>query len=186
MRQAHAKNRLAHPVVSSDENSRQDDLQGVVLHALGVEAGHGVRGGEGLGLVAEGGDVGVVVEGGEEVLEGLASLGLDGNADLDALVDEVGNLDKVGLGETTRSERAGADADAAGHEGRLVADDGVLVEGDVGKVEDLLGLGAGQAVGAQVEEEQVVLGTARDELVAELDEARGDGVAVLLDLRYLR
>jgi hypothetical protein len=54
----------------------------------------------------------------------------------------------------------------------------------VGKVEDLLGLGAGQAVGAEVEEQEVVLGTARDELVAELDEARGDGVAVLLDLRF--
>ncbi|MFN9999809.1 MAG: hypothetical protein ACK559_01650, partial [bacterium] len=74
-------------------------LEGGVLHLGNVPARHGVSSGERLRLGLEGLDVGVALEGREEVLEGLARLLLDLDADLHALVHQVRHLDEVLLGE---------------------------------------------------------------------------------------
>ena len=116
------------------------------LKVVGAEAGHRELGGEGLDLVLEGDDVGVLVEGRDKVLERLAAAGLDGQRDLDGAVQEPGDGDKVGLLEAARRERRRADADTAGRDGADVAVDGVLVERDGRELAQLLQLAAGQVL----------------------------------------
>jgi hypothetical protein len=68
--------------------------------------------------------------------------------------------------------------------GRLtVTSDGVLVDGDVGEVADLFDLGSGQTKRPEVPEDQVVVGSARLELVVRtvLHDGRGEGLGVLDD-----
>lgn len=63
-----------------------------------------------------------------------------------------------------------------------VSGNGVLVEGDVSGVTDLLDLGSGKAKRSEIPEDQVVLGTVGLELVAVLKEDLGHGVGVGSDL----
>merc|ERR1719409_1972994 len=70
-----------------------------------------------------------------EVLE-LAALGLDVERDLHAAVEEVDDRLEVGLVEASARERRRAHAHAARRQGRLVARDRVLVQGDVRLLED--------------------------------------------------
>jgi hypothetical protein len=158
------------------------NLQSVVLHGLDIEARHGVGNSQSLSLLPQSSNVRVALKSRQEVLERLAKLLLNPEADLDALVDQIRNLDKVGLVEAPRCQCGSSDADTAGSEGASVTSDCVLVEGDVSHVEELLGLGAGEAEGSQVEQDQVVLCAVGDELVAELPQAVSKCHAVLLDL----
>ena len=130
-------------------------------------------------------DVGAVVSG--EVLVEVLELGplrrrlaLDG--DLDTLVDEVGDAGEVLLEHAAGGHGGRPDADASGDERRGVSGDAVLVEGDVREVEDALHPGAVDAVGAEVAEDEVVIGPAGDEGVPELRESAGEGGAILDNL----
>jgi hypothetical protein len=63
-----------------------------------------------------------------------------------------------------------------------VSSNGVLVEGNVSGVTDLLNLGSGETKRSEIPEDQVVLGTVGLELVAVLEEDLGHGVGVGSDL----
>lgn len=145
-------------------------------------------------------------DGADKVLEELrAGLFLRLKRDLDGTVEEVGNLDHLGLLHRSRSKSVGADADTTGNDSGLVARNRVLVEGDFGEVTDLwykrtrvgqlngsakrrdgktnlLDLGTGETEGTEVPEDEVVLGTRSAELVIVLHELGGDGLRVLDDL----
>lgn len=128
----------------------------------------------------------VVLEVFKELWEGLCGPGLvrdDVEGDLYAAVDKVRDLDKVLLDEAAGGERGGADAEAAGDEGLEVAGDAVLVEGDPRVVQDALDARAVDALGAEVEEDEVVLRAARHEVVPPLQQLRRERRAVGLDLR---
>mmetsp|Transcript_17746 Transcript_17746/g.58389 ORF Transcript_17746/g.58389 Transcript_17746/m.58389 type:complete len:251 (+) Transcript_17746:4939-5691(+) len=157
-------------------------LQSWVLHGLDVKSRHGLAGGQLLGLLLEGSNVGISFKGRDEVLESLARLLLHLDADLNALVDEVSNLDEVLLEEAAGGQGRGADADTSRHQGAGVASNGVLVESDGRQLEDLLGLGPGEAVRAKVEEDEMVLSAVGDQSVSVLHEALGHGLSVLADL----
>ena len=154
----------------------------LVLHLGGVEAGHGELGGELVNSLPEGGNVGIVLEESDEVLELGAGLLLDLEGDLEGLDEEGGDLLEVGLDELAGGEGGSADADAAGGDGRPVAGDAVLVEGDGDGVAGLLELGSGDALGLEVPEDEVVLGTAGGDLHAHGGELVGEGTGVGADL----
>ena len=157
----------------------------LVLDGGGVEAGHGEGGGEGLNLGAEGANAGVGGHSIGEVLDGLLLGGeaiLDGDGDGEGAVNEGSDGLHVTVLHATGGEGAGAEADAAGAEGGLVAGDGVLVGADADGVEELLNLGAGEAKVLNVEEAEVVLGAVADELVALGHELLREDLAVGLDL----
>jgi len=92
---------------------------------------------------------------------------LDLLAELDALVNVVGDALKVGLAETTRSHGRGTNAETTGGKGALVARNSVFVAGDVDLLKESLNAGTVKAEGAEVDENHVRVGTARDESVAE-------------------
>lgn len=105
-----------------------------------------------------------------EVLELVGLLGesgLDLLAELDALVNVVGDALKVGLAEATRSHGRGTNTETTGSKGALVAGNSVFVAGDVDLLKESLNTGTVEAEGAEVEENHVRIGTARDESVAE-------------------
>src|SRR5436305_2354579 len=80
--------------------------------------------------------------------------------------DEGGDLAHLGLPHPGRGDRRGADAQPAGDERRPgIAGDGVLVQGDPGPVEHVLGHLAGQRhVGPpEVDQHQVVVRAGRDQ-----------------------
>lgn len=155
----------------------------VGLQVLDVETGEGEGGGKGLNLLAEGGDLLVALQGGDKVLHQLgAGLGLDGQGDLDDAVQELTNLDKVGLLERARGQGRGSETDTTGGDGRDVTADRVLVEGDRGHVADTLDLGTGQLVGAEIPEDQVVVRAIGDDLVSLLEQSGGKGLGVGNDL----
>lgn len=122
---------------------------------------------------------------GLEVLELVGLLGersLDLLADLDGLVNVLGDTLKVLLAEATAGHGRGTNADTAGGEGALVAGDGVLVAGNVDLLEDSLDTSTIQAVLAKVDEDHVAVGAVRDELVAEGLEGGLQGLGVGDDL----
>ena len=88
-------------------------------------------------------------------------------------VDQLGDAHHLRRAHAARGERRRAEADAAGDERRLrVVRDGVLVDRDAGLVERLLGDLAGEALGPEVDQHQVVVGAARDDGEAALDQRR--------------
>mmetsp|Transcript_28254 Transcript_28254/g.91089 ORF Transcript_28254/g.91089 Transcript_28254/m.91089 type:complete len:378 (-) Transcript_28254:641-1774(-) len=154
-----------------------------VVLAVGL-AGHGELGGEGDDLFLEGLDVVVVDEGLREVDELFGREGgLDFERDGDGFVEEVGDGDEVVFREAPGGHGRGADADAAGGEGGDVAGDGVFVEGDLADVANFLELGAREARGSEVPEDEVVVGAAGGEGVAVVvDEALAEGLDVFFNL----
>lgn len=115
----------------------------------------------------------------DKVLEKLGAcllLSLEGN--LDHTVEELGNLLHILLLHRSGSQGRGTNSDTTGHEGRSVTGDGILVEGDVSSITNLLNLGAGQTNRPEVPEDQVVLSTVSLEpvTVLEQDGSHGSGV----------
>lgn len=122
---------------------------------------------------------------GLEVLKLVALLGegsLGVLADLDGLVNVLGDALKLLLAETTRGHGGGADTDAKRGEGALVAGNGVLVAGNVDQLEDSLETSAVKLVLAEVDEDHVAVGAVSDELVAKRLEAVLQGLGVGHDL----
>ena len=79
------------------------------------------------------------------------------------------------------------EADAAGDERRLrILGNGVLVDGDAGVAERLLGHLAGEALGTEVDQHEVRVGAARDDGVAALDQRVGQRLRIFDDARGVR
>mmetsp|Transcript_3675 Transcript_3675/g.11435 ORF Transcript_3675/g.11435 Transcript_3675/m.11435 type:complete len:539 (-) Transcript_3675:171-1787(-) len=151
-----------------------------------LTAGHKILAREGLGVGAQLEHLRVVVERGEEVDQLLAAGALDLDRDLNAAVEQLGDLVKILLDEAARGHRGRADPDRAGRHRRDVAVHRVLVERDVRLVEERLHLGARQAERAQVPQHEVVVRAVRRELVALVGERLGEVLAVSHDLLRVR
>jgi hypothetical protein len=110
---------------------------------------------------------------GDTGLEVLELVGLLGEssllllANLDGLVDVLGDTLELLLAETTRSHGGSTDADTARGESRLVTGDRVLIAGNVDLLKDSLNTGTVKVVLAKVDEDHVAVSAVRDELVAE-------------------
>mmetsp|Transcript_128741 Transcript_128741/g.400549 ORF Transcript_128741/g.400549 Transcript_128741/m.400549 type:complete len:369 (-) Transcript_128741:337-1443(-) len=144
--------------------------------------------GPGLDLCPQRLDLGVARKPGLEVLQLLALLRLDLERDLAAAVQEGPDLPEVLRRAAPCRHRRRADADAPRREGRGVAMHGIAVQGDGGLLADLLELRAGEAVGAEVPEDQVVVRPVARQLVALAHEGLrqrlgvgDDGLGVLLE-----
>ena len=89
------------------------------------------------------------------------------------------DLAELGLAEAAGGAGGRAEADARG-DGRLlgVEGDAVLVAGDVGAPERLLGGLARHALGAQVDQHQMVVGAAGDDVEPALHQLVGQGLGV--------
>jgi hypothetical protein len=125
--------------------------------------------------------------GGDKVLQQLGpGLLLSLKRDLNGSVQKVGDNVHVLLGHRSAGQGGQTDSDTTGDLGRSVTRDGVLVDGDVALVADLLDLGSGQAEGSEVPEDQVVVGTVSLELVVMAREDLGDGSGVGDDLLGVR
>jgi len=138
-------------------------------------------------ILLEGGELlrslSVSRKGGDKVLQQLGTgllLSLEG--DLDGSVEEVGDDLHVLLGHRSTGQSGQTDTDTTGNLSRGVSGNGVLVDGDVALVTDLLDLGSGQTQGSQVPENQVVVGTVSLELVLVAGQDLGDGSSVGNDL----
>lgn len=93
-------------------------------------------------------------------------------------MEEVGDLLHLGLLHATTGKRVGADANSTRDGSALIALNGVLVEGDVREVADLLNLGAGEAEGTEIPEDEVVVRARGLELVVVREEGLGDRLRV--------
>mmetsp|Transcript_22108 Transcript_22108/g.63389 ORF Transcript_22108/g.63389 Transcript_22108/m.63389 type:complete len:484 (+) Transcript_22108:1945-3396(+) len=153
-----------------------------VLHLGRIKTRHGELGGKLMDPLSQAGNVGIVLQEGDEVLKLGAGLLLDLEGDLESLHEEGRDLLKVGLDELAGGESGSADADAAGGDGRSVAGDAVLVKGDGNSVAGLLELGSGNALGLEVPQDEVVLGTSGGDLHAHGGELVGEGTGILADL----
>ncbi len=102
---------------------------------------------------------------------------------LDVLDDPVNPLNgfyAVGFGEAAGGDGGRADPDAGGvHGGLLIERDHVLIQGDVGGVQGIFGLGAVHVLIAQVDEHGVVVRAAADDVVAFVDQGLGHRLGVL-------
>ena len=95
----------------------------------------------------------------------------------------VRELHGLGNAEAARGDRRRADAQAAGHRRRTrVVRHGVLVHRDVGLAQRRVGIGAGVGLADQVDQHQVVVGAARDDVDAALDEGARHRARVVHDL----
>ena len=112
----------------------------------------------------------------------------------DHAVDEPGDGAHVSVGHPARCDRWGADADAGRVErGSWVFGHGVVVDLDAGAVERLGDRLATDALVCQVDEDEVVIGAAGDEVepvagefVSECSRVRYDGVGVVPEPRLAR
>lgn len=119
----------------------------------------------------------------DKVLEKLGtSLFLSLERNLDDTVEELGNLFHILLLHRSGSQGRGTDSDTTGDEGRSVTGNGVLVEGDVSGITNLLNLGAGQTDRPEVPENQVVLSTVSLEPVTVFEQDGSHGSSVGADL----
>jgi hypothetical protein len=117
-----------------------------------------------------------------ELVVFLGELALDLLAELDALVDVVGNLLEVLLTQTTRCHGGGSDTDTHGCESGLVTGGGVLVAGNVDLLENGFHTGTVKGEGLQVEKNHVVVGTVGNKLVVHALEGNLKCLGVLDDL----
>src|SRR5208337_2347078 len=89
----------------------------------------------------------------------------------------------LGLFHAPRGDRRGPDPEAARDKRALgLVRDRVLVHGYAGPAERRLGFQAGDALGCQVEEHEVVVGAAGDEAEAVCQEGFGEDLCILDDL----
>src|SRR5882724_6503372 len=98
-------------------------------------------------------------------------------------VDEGGNLRHLGLAHAARGHGRRAQTHPARDHGPLgVEGDAVLVHGDPRPIERFLRVLAGDALGRQVDEEEMGVGAAGDQPVAEGQHGLGERLGVLDDL----
>jgi len=107
---------------------------------------------------------------------------LDLEGELSSAIKETGDDDEIGLLESTSGESRSSNTDTSRGDGRLVAENGVLVKGDRNLVADGLHLRTGDLVRAEVPEDKVVVCTIGNHLVSPLHELRSKGLGVLDDL----
>ena len=103
----------------------------------------------------------------------------------DGAVEPVGDEFHFGFLQAAGGEGGGADADAGGFHGLAgVEGDHVFVGDDAGGLEPAFGGGAGEVgvFGAEIDQEQVVVGAAGDEAIAEAGKFFGEGLGVFEDL----
>lgn len=167
--------------------SAREDNARLLLAVLGqhlvfAEANSGELAGKLLNLLAENLDLRDVLAIGNKFLKVLDLLGANLTVgflgDLDSAVNETSNLGKVLLVQTTGSHGRGTDTDTTGNHGRLVTGNSVLVGGNVDQLEDTLNTGTVNALGAEIDQDQVGVSAARGHLVAKLGESIGKGLAV--------
>ena len=119
-------------------------------------------------------------EGGLRLAAGLGGAGLGVREHLD---DEVGDGLELVVAEAAGGQRRGAQADAGGVPGAVgVGGHRVAVGDHAGLEQRRLGLATGQAVLADVDEHQVVVGAAGDQVAAPGQEALGQRLGVVGDL----
>ena len=112
------------------------------------------------------GHLGVSWDGSLEVFELLALLSLDLQGDLAAAVEEFADLPEILLCAAPRGHGRGPHADTSRRQSRGVAVHCVAVQGDGGRLADLLNFGAGEAVGPQVPKQEVIVRAIARQLVA--------------------
>ena len=102
---------------------------------------------------------------------------------VDDLGDHAADLAKLGRAEAAGGAGRRAEADAGGDErlGRIVGDR-ILVAGDRGAIERLLRGLAGRLLGPQVDEQQMIVGPARDDVEALLLQRFGQGPGIFDDV----
>lgn len=113
-----------------------------------------------------------------KVLDELARSLLDLEGNLDSLVQEIRNLLEVSLLHTPRGQCRGTDTDTAGNESAGVTVDGVLVDGDVDQIADLLHLGASETLRPQVPENKVIVRAVGNRLVTVRRKTSGKSASV--------
>src|SRR5580704_11113241 len=106
-------------------------------------------------------------------------LGVADRAVVGDTVEHVGNqvTDLAEFGRAEAARRAGRRAEPYPRGDRVflgVARNAVLVDGDAGAVEHLLGRHAGRLLGSQIDQHDVAVGTARDDLQAAFTQGRGE------------
>ena len=120
-----------------------------------------------------------------EVLELVITLGkcaLDLFANLDALVNIIGNFLEVFLAEASGGHGWCTDTDTARGKSGLVTRDGVLVASNVDLLQDGFDTCAIESLWAEIKEDHVRVSSVSHELVAELLELSLNGLSVLHDL----
>src|SRR4051812_5248739 len=96
--------------------------------------------------------------------------------------------DLAELGDAEAARRAGRRSQThARGDGELlrIARDRVLVDGDAGAIEHLLGRNAGRLLRTEVDQHDVAVGPARDDLEAALGQRRGVRACIVDALVYL-
>ncbi|KAH3667470.1 hypothetical protein OGAPHI_003119 [Ogataea philodendri] len=95
---------------------------------------------------------------------GSGLLGFEINGNLDGLVNVVCNLGELWLEETSGSHGRSTDSQSRWEQSRNVTRNGVLVGSDVGSLQNSLNSGTVDALGTQVNEDQVGVGSARNKV----------------------
>ena len=97
-------------------------------------------------------------------------------------MQEIGDDFHVLFDHTSGSERVGTDSNSSGDGSTLVSGNGILVEGDVSEIADLLNLGSGQSERSEIPEDEMVVGSGSLKLVVVREEDLGDSFGVGEDL----
>merc|ERR1719252_339570 len=104
---------------------------------------------------------------------------LDLGGDIDCLPEELADARKVLLHKATRGHGVRTHPEAVRDHGALVTWDGVLVQDDGGVLANKLRLVAIHALGAQVEEEEMVARASRDKVELLLGKGFPQGLGIL-------
>lgn len=122
-----------------------------------------------------------------EIFEQLgACLLLQLQAELDSTVQEFGNLLDIFLLHASGGKCCSTKTNTARDLSGGITADGILVDGDTDVVADLFRLGASEAEGAQVPEDEVVVGTVSLQTVTLGEELGGQHTSVGYDLLGVR
>lgn len=101
---------------------------------------------------------------------------------LNSTVKEIGHNLHLGLEHTPTRQRVGTDTHSTGYRRTLVTRDGVLVEGDMSEIANLLNLGSGQAERSEIPQDEMVIRSRSLQLVVVREQDFGDRLGVGEDL----
>lgn len=157
----------------------------LVSHVAHVEADHVKLFGERLHIGAKCLDFGVLLCG-ESVLEILDLVSGHGRVeelgDLDRTMHEICDLLELLLGESTSGHGGSAHANTSRHESALVTGDGILVGGDADILEHGFDTSTIDFLVPEIDEQQMIIGSARDDFVSEFGERISENLAICDDL----